>query len=102
MWNPWLLRAASGNQKGKEEQPMRTWKRLVLIASASAVLLASGLFAGRVSAAEYPQVGNLTAFSAEANYMSLAGYLRYLDHAQDGAWLTRSEAVRIVKQQQAE
>jgi hypothetical protein len=41
----------------------------------------------------------LKAFSAEANYMSLAGYLRYLVFQQTGQWLTREEAVRIVNQQ---
>lgn len=83
---------------------MRTWKRWMLIAATFAVLFASGLFAGRASAAEYPQVGNLTAFSQEANFMSLAGYLRYLNNAQDqdAQWLTRPEAVRIVNQQQAQ
>jgi hypothetical protein len=48
---------------------------------------------------QYPNVGNLKAFSAEADYMSLAGYLRYLVFQQTGQWLTREEAVRIVNQQ---
>ena len=43
-------------------------------------------------------VKNLTPFSAEAAYMSLAGYLRYLTHQQTSQWLTRSEAERIVRQ----
>ncbi|MHB8732162.1 MAG: hypothetical protein ACYDAB_10255 [bacterium] len=49
---------------------------------------------------QYPNVASLKAFSAEANYMSLAGYLRYLVFQQTGQWLTREEAVRIVSQQQ--
>ena len=48
---------------------------------------------------QYPNVANLKPFSAEANYMSLAGYLRYLVFQQTGQWLTREEAVRIVNQQ---
>jgi uncharacterized protein YdeI (BOF family) len=48
---------------------------------------------------QYPDVHSLTPFSAEANYMSLAGYLRYLVFQQTGQWLTRAEAVRIVAQQ---
>lgn len=48
---------------------------------------------------QYPNVANLKPFSAEANYMSLAGYLRYLVFQQTGQWLTRAEAVRIVDQQ---
>ena len=42
---------------------------------------------------QYPNVANLKPFSAEANYMSLAGYLRYLVFQQTGQWLTREEAV---------
>jgi hypothetical protein len=48
---------------------------------------------------QYPNVANLKPFSAEADYMSLAGYLRYLVFQQAGQWLTREEAVRIVSQQ---
>ena len=48
---------------------------------------------------QYPNVANLKPFSAEANYMSLAGYLRYLVFQQTAQWLTREEAVRIVNQQ---
>lgn len=48
---------------------------------------------------QYPNVANLKPFSAEADFMSLAGYLRYLIFQQTGQWLTRQEAVRIVQQQ---
>lgn len=48
---------------------------------------------------QYPSVANLKEFSAEANFMSLPGYLRYLIFQQTGQWLTRPEAVRIVNQQ---
>jgi len=48
---------------------------------------------------QYPSVANLKPFAAEANYMSLAGYLRYLVFQQTGQWLTREEATRIVNQQ---
>ena len=48
---------------------------------------------------QYPNVASLKPFSAEANFMSLAGYLRYLVFQQTGQWLTREEAVRIVNQQ---
>ena len=46
-----------------------------------------------------PNVSSLTPFSAETNYMSLAGYLRYVSYGQTGQWLTRAEATRIVTQQ---
>ncbi|HET7265126.1 MAG TPA: hypothetical protein VFL28_10690 [bacterium] len=48
---------------------------------------------------QYPNVANLKPFAAEANFMSLAGYLRYLVFQQTSQWLTREEAVRIVNQQ---
>jgi hypothetical protein len=44
-------------------------------------------------------VANLKPFTAQADYMSLPGYLRYLVFQQTGQWLTRAEAVRIVNQQ---
>jgi hypothetical protein len=55
--------------------------------------------AKQAQAAEYPQVAELKPFSPEANFMSLAGYLRYLVYVQDGKWITRQEASQIVKQQ---
>ena len=45
-----------------------------------------------------PNVSSLTPFGAETNYMSLAGYLRYVSYGQTGQWLTRAEATRIVTQ----
>lgn len=47
-------------------------------------------------AADYPQVSELKPFSAEANYMSLPGYVRYLVWEQDAVWLSRGEAVAVV------
>lgn len=50
---------------------------------------------------QYPNVSNLKPFSQEADFMSLAGYLRYLVYQQSSQWLTRGEAVRVVRQQGA-
>lgn len=50
-------------------------------------------------AGQYPTVSNLKPFSQEADFMSLAGYLRYLVYQQTSQWLTRAEAVRVVRQQ---
>jgi hypothetical protein len=47
----------------------------------------------------FPGVSGLEPFSAEANFMSLAGYLRWLMFQQQGQWLSRVEAERIVNQQ---
>ena len=51
-----------------------------------------------VTPGQVANVKNLTPFSVETAYMSLAGYLRYLTHQQTSQWLTRSEAERIVRQ----
>jgi len=51
-------------------------------------------------AAEYPNVLNLIAFFAPANYMSLPGYVRYRVYQKDGQWLSRRVAVSIVRKEQ--
>ena len=49
---------------------------------------------------QIPSVANLKPFSIEADFMSLAGNLRYLMHQQTGQWMTYAEAQRAVKQGQ--
>jgi hypothetical protein len=50
-------------------------------------------------AQQYPNVKNLKPFSAEANFMSLPGYLRWVVFQQTNNWLSMAEAQRIVKSQ---
>lgn len=50
-------------------------------------------------AQQYPDVASLKPFSAEANFMSLPGYLRWLVFQQTGQWITYAEAARIVQEQ---
>jgi hypothetical protein len=50
-------------------------------------------------AQQVPAVSNLKAFSAEANFMSLPGYLRWLLFQENGNWITYGEAARMVQQQ---
>lgn len=76
---------------------MKTMQKLAVIVLG--VVMFSATFAGMASAQPNPNVSNLTPFSAETNFMSLAGYLRYVNHQQTGQWLTVPEAVRIVQQQ---
>ncbi len=52
------------------------------------------------SAAQYTSVAGLEPWSAETNYMSLAGYLRWMTFREQGVWLSMPEAQRIVAQQQ--
>jgi hypothetical protein len=74
----------------------------VVLAVASGVALAQSPPAQTTpgSTGQIPSVSNLKPFSIEANFMSLAGYLRYLMHQQTGQWMTYAEAVRVVKQSQ--
>lgn len=51
-------------------------------------------------AAEYPQVGDLKPFTAESDYMSLPGYLRYLTFVQNGVWISHHQSVVVVRQQE--
>jgi hypothetical protein len=82
---------------------------VVLVAVASGVALAQTAPAPtspsptapgqNASPGQVPTVSNLKPFSAEADYMSLAGYLRYLMYQQTNQWVTYAEATRVVKQQ---
>jgi len=76
---------------------MKTMQKLAVIVLG--VVMFSATFAGMASAQPNPNVSNLTPFSAESNYMSLGGYLRYVNHQHTGQWLTLPESVRIVQQQ---
>lgn len=49
------------------------------------VMLSTG-FVGVASAQVYSKVAILAPFSLHANYMSEAGYTRYLKHQQTGQW----------------
>jgi len=75
---------------------MKTMRKLAVIVLGAAML--SAALAGAASAQQYPNVSTLTPFSAQTDYMSLPGYLRYVSHQQNGEWLTYTEATRIVHQ----
>ena len=76
---------------------MKTMQKLAYIVLA--VVVFSTVFVGIASAQQYPNVSNLTPFTAETNFMSLPGYLRYLNHQVAGQWITYAEATRLVEQQ---
>ncbi|HLY24198.1 MAG TPA: hypothetical protein VKT83_17165 [bacterium] len=76
---------------------MKIMRKLAVIVLG--VALFSAALAGVASAQQYPNVSTLTPFTAQTNFMSLPGYLRYVSHQQTGQWLTYTEAGRIVHQQ---
>ena len=64
----------------------------------------SGLFPGGAAPpaiAGFPQVAGLRPYSAETNYLSLPGYLRWIVYPASGVWITYAEAARVVQEQQA-
>ncbi len=63
----------------------------------------SGLLPGRgqTPVAGFPAVAGLRPFSVESNFMSLAGYLRWLVFQASGTWVTYAEATRVVQDQLA-
>ncbi len=50
-------------------------------------------------AQQYPNVSNLKAFTPEANFMSLPGYLRWVVYQTNNQWISLEEATRIVNEQ---
>ena len=47
----------------------------------------------------YANVSGLKPFTAESNYMSLPGYLRWMTYTEQQVWLSVPEAKRIVAEQ---
>ena len=73
-------------------------KRYTLLA----VLLALTVVgcAKQASAQTVPSTQNLQAFSSQAKYMSLAGYLRWQYFKENNVWISHTEAEQLVKSQQ--
>ncbi len=75
-------------------------RKLIVVGTLAAVALLSAAGAKQASAqTNYPNVAGVTPFSQGANYMSLAGYLRYRYLLDSGRWITREEAENAVKSQ---
>lgn len=72
-------------------------RRAMIMLVLTALLLAAAI--APALAQQTPNVSNLKAFSAEANFMSLPGYLRWVLFQQNGNWITYAEAARMVSQQ---
>ncbi|HEY6101845.1 MAG TPA: hypothetical protein VI007_01325 [bacterium] len=72
-------------------------RRAMIMLVLTALLLAAAI--APALAQQTPNVSNLKAFSAEASFMSLPGYLRWVLFQQNGNWITYAEAARMVSQQ---
>lgn len=71
-------------------------RNIIVIGVIGSLLLA---LAAPATAQQFPNVSSLEPFSAEANFMSLPGYLRWLVFQQTGQWITYAEAARVVREQ---
>jgi hypothetical protein len=76
-------------------------RKLMITTFVAAAAVASLFAASRAEAQEYPSVSGLTAFTPEANFMSLPGFLRWKHFEKTGQWISRDEAVQAVKAQGA-
>jgi hypothetical protein len=64
-----------------------------------AALVIAGVALPALAQTNYPDVSKLDPFSAETNFMSLPGYLRWVTFQQTSNWITYAEADRIVVEQ---
>lgn len=70
---------------------------LVLLA---AMVVCLFVISDKQAQAAYPDVSDLEPFTVEANYMSLAGYLRWQVYLEQGVWISRMEAMEAVMDQE--
>ena len=76
-------------------------RKIALTVAVAGAALLGALTAPQAQAQTYPNVADLTAFTQQANYMSLPGVLRLKYLQQEGRWISREEAVNAAKAQGA-
>ena len=69
-------------------------KKLIVLGMLAGLTLAA--LSTPASAQSYTAVAGLRPFTAETNYMSLAGYVRWQHHVATGVWITRAEAKSLI------
>ena len=74
-------------------------KLILTIAVVAATAATTAVVAPQAQAQQYPSVAGLTPFTAEANYMSKPGYLRYRYFVTSGKWISYEEAARVAAEQ---
>lgn len=72
-------------------------KVVLMVALSGAALL--GMAGSQAQAQTYPNVASLTPFVQPSNYMSIPGYLRLRYLQQSGRWISRDQAVQVVRDQ---
>ena len=75
-------------------------RKIIIGLALVTAMAASALIAPKAAQAQdYPAVTNITPFTAESNYMSKPGYLRYRNYVNTNNWISYEEAARIVAEQ---
>ena len=74
-------------------------RKIIIGIALVTAMAASAIVAPKAQAQDYPNVVNITPFTAEANYMSKPGYLRYRNYVNTNNWISYEEAARIVAEQ---
>ncbi len=74
-------------------------RKIILAIALVAATAASIVAAPSAQAQQYPSVSGLVPFSAQCNYMSKAGYLRYRYFVTSGRWISYEEANRVATEQ---
>ncbi|HEX9997872.1 MAG TPA: hypothetical protein VGB45_12055 [Abditibacterium sp.] len=74
-------------------------RKIVLAIAVALVAAVTLVSAPQAQAQTYPSVAGLTPFTAEANFMSKPGYLRYRYFITSGRWISYEEAARVVAEQ---
>ena len=77
------------------------WWMLFLMVVGFAITLAPQPAAAQGEGGQYVSVAGLQDWTPETNYMSLAGYLRWMTFTEQKVWLSVAEAKRIVAEQMA-
>ena len=72
-------------------------KQLLILGLFAAMVF--GLTSAATAQATVPDVRGLQPFTAETNYMSLPGFLRWQYYQETASWITWGEAVALVRSQ---
>ena len=74
-------------------------RKIIIGIALVTAMAASAVIAPKAAQAQDVDTTNLTPFTAEANYMSKPGYLRYRNYVATNNWISYEEAARLVAEQ---
>ena len=74
-------------------------RKIILAIALVAATTTAVVVAPSAQAQQYPSVSGLVPFTAQCNFMSKAGYLRYRYFVSSGRWISYEEANRVASEQ---